>query len=239
MPYGHIEIPELVQFLGVDRRRLEKMAQRREIPCQKIKGQFRFNRAEITEWLQQHMSSLDQIKLADMDAGITSHREVQPDDKIITPMLYREAISLQLPARTKRSAIKELVALAEKTSLLWDSQTLINELIEREKLCSTALDGQVAIPHPRRPQPFIIAEPILVIAISTAGICYGGSDGQMTDIFFMTCSQDDRHHIHTLARLCRMFHMDDFLTNIRCAKSVDEIKELVTDYENRLITVKN
>ena len=55
MPHSIMSIQEVAGLLGMDQRRAERMAQRGQIPCQKVGGQLRFNRAEITEWLQQHM----------------------------------------------------------------------------------------------------------------------------------------------------------------------------------------
>ena len=68
MPYRSMTIKEVARMLGADTRRLERMAQRGDIPCQKVGGQFRFNRAEITEWLQQEMGTMSGDHLAEVDA---------------------------------------------------------------------------------------------------------------------------------------------------------------------------
>ena len=82
-------------MLGADVRRVERMAQRGEIPCQKIGGQFRFNRAQITEWLQQQMGGMSHDHLAQVDAGMTEQRQTPQDEAIITPMLRPEAVTTQ------------------------------------------------------------------------------------------------------------------------------------------------
>jgi len=231
MPYGFMNLQELAGFLGIDQRQAERMAQRGEIPCQKIGGTLRFNRAEITEWLQQRMGAMPRGKLADMDAGITSHRQTDPKEMVITPMLRLESISANLPARTKNSVLKEMVVLADKTQLLHDSELLLETLNEREELCSTAMEGGIAIPHPRRPQPYLMAESIFVIARTSQGIGYGGPDGGLTDLFFMICCTDDRHHLHTLARLCQMLHDDNFVTKLRHAENEEEMLDLMQQRE--------
>lgn len=237
MPYSYMDLLELSKFLGLDIRQAEKMANRGEIPCQKVSGTLRFNRAQITEWLQQHMSSLNRNKLANMDAGITAHRDVPTTDTLIIPMLKPEAISLALPARTKKSVLKELVVLAEKTGNLYDPDTLLQTLTDREELCSTAMEGGIAIPHPRQPQPYIIADTILAIGKTNSGIGYGAPDGRLTDLFFMTCSQDDRHHLHILARLCRMLHDSDFVEELRHCEDVEKVAELMHQREMEVINL--
>ena len=70
-----LTIQEVARMLGADVRRVERMAQRGEIPCQKVGGQFRFNRAEITEWLQQRVGGMSDEHLAQVDAGMTEQRQ--------------------------------------------------------------------------------------------------------------------------------------------------------------------
>ena len=235
MPYGSMDLPELARFLGIEEKRADRMAQRGEIPCMKVAGQRRFNRAEITAWLQQHMPSLNKDHLARMDAGIGSHRQICDQDKIVSDLLRPEAINPSLPARTRNSVIKELVLLAQRTGLVYDTESFLEALNQREELCSTAMDGGFAIPHPRRPQPYAVAEPILVVAHTNQGIGFGAPDGRLTDLFIMTCSQDDRHHLHILARLCHMLHDDTFVLNLREAASTEDIIQLIQKRETAVI----
>lgn len=222
-------------MLGADVRRVERMAQRGEIPCQKIGGQYRFNRAEITEWLQQRMGDMSHEHLAEVDAGMTAHRETAEDEAIIIPLLTPEAVTTSLGSRTKNSTLRELVALAAATGRVYDERELLEAVIHREELCSTAMEGGIAIPHPRRPLPDAIAEPILVVA-RTQGIAFGAPDGKLTQLFFLTASQDDRHHLHILARLCRMLHDEKFVARLEEAETPGEIIELMTNRESEVLS---
>jgi PTS system nitrogen regulatory IIA component len=235
MPYGDIDLNELAKLLGLDTRQLERMAQKGEIPTRKVAGNLRFNRTEINQWLKQQMGSMAYNKLSDMDAGITAQRQTGTEDNIVTPLLHPEAICLKLPARTKKSVLKELVLLAEKTQLLYDKDALLETISQREELCSTAQQGGVAIPHPRQPQPYILAAPILVVARASHGIGFGAPDGRLTDLFFMTCSPDDRHHLHILARLCRILHCKNFVDNLRQTTDKQDVVELIKQREQEII----
>jgi nitrogen PTS system EIIA component len=231
MPHGFMNLPELACFIGMDIRHVERMAQRGEIPCQKVSGQFRFNRAEITEWLQQRMVSSPETHMESTDAGMTAQRQTGADEAIVTPLLCQRAVAPNLAARTRKSVLKELVALAQETELVYDAETLLEALEQREELCSTAMEEGVAMPHPRRPLPYAIAEPILVVGHTSQGIGFGAPDGRLTDLFFMTCSKDDRHHLHVLARLCRMLHGSDLAVKIREAAAPEEIVDLMRQRE--------
>lgn len=236
MPFGFMDSKELARFLGDDARRIDKMAQRGTIPCQRINGTYRFNRAEITEWLQQKFGGFAHGDLKILDAGMSSHRNVQ-DQPIVTPLLEVNGINLSLPARTKRSVLKELVNLAEATGLLYDPETLEAELVSREEMCSTAMEDGLAIPHPRRPQQYIIAEPILVFGRPSTSIAFGAPDGKMSDLFFMVCTDDDQHHLHILARLCRICHQKGVLDALREADYPDEVISIIRDAESTVLSL--
>jgi PTS system nitrogen regulatory IIA component len=224
-------IQDVAKLLGSDVRRVERMAKRGEIPCQKVGGQFRFNRAEITEWLQQSMGAMSHDHLAEVDAGITTQRQTPQDGTIITPLLRTEAVSTSLGSRTKNSTLRELVVLAEKTGQVLDMPTLVEAVIHREELCSTAIGGGFAIPHPRRPLPDALAGPILVVARTSQGIVFGAPDGRLTTLFFLTASQDDRHHLHTLARLFRMLREEKFVAQLEAAQTPGEMIDLMRQRE--------
>jgi PTS system nitrogen regulatory IIA component len=227
MPHGSMTLEEVAKMLGADARRVERSAKRGEIPCQKVGGQLRFNRAEITEWLQRTMGAMSHENLAEVDAGITTQRQTQQDEAIIAPLLRPEAVSTNLGSRTKNSALRELVALADKTGLVIDVKTLQDAVIHREELCSTAIERGAAIPHPRRPLPDAIAGPILVVARTGRGLAFGAPDGRLTSLFFLTASQDDRHHLHVLARLCRMLRDERFVDQLEAAETPREIIDLM------------
>jgi PTS system nitrogen regulatory IIA component len=235
MPYRTLTIQEVARMLGADVRRVERMAQRGEIPCQKVGGQFRFNRAEITEWLQRTVGGMSDEHLAQVDAGMTQQRRTPQDEMIISPLLRLEAVTTNLGSRTKDSTLRELVALAEKTGLVLNSQELVEAVLHREELHSTAMENGIAIPHPRRPLPYAIAAPILAVARTTQGIVFGAPDGCLTDLFFLTASEDDRHHLHILARLCRMLYDEDFVARLRDAETPREMIELMKDRETQVI----
>jgi PTS system nitrogen regulatory IIA component len=236
MPYRTLKIQEVARMLGTDVRHVERMAQRGEIPCQKVGGQFRFNRAEITEWLQQRVGGMSDEHLAQVDAGMTEQRQTSEDEMIISPLLRLAAVTTNLGSRTKDSTLRELAALAEKTGLVLNPQDLVEAVLHREELHSTAMENGIAIPHPRRPLPYALSAPILALARTTGGIAFGAPDGRLTDLFFLTASQDDRHHLHILARLCRMLYDEDFVASLREAETPRAMIELMQKRELEVIS---
>lgn len=235
MPYRSLTVKELARMLGADARRLERMAQRGEIPCQKVGGELRFNRAEITEWLQQKMGSMTGDHLAEVDAGMTAQRQKPQGEAIVRPLLRPEAVSTQLNSRGKSSLLRELVAMAQRTGLVYDEQALLDAVMAREEMHSTAIERGIAIPHPRRPLPYEIADSLLVVGKTGRGIVFGAPDGKLTNLFFLTASQDDTHHLHILARLCRMLRDEDWVARLHACETNGEMIDLLTEREEQVI----
>ena len=235
MAYGNMTIQELAQMLGADLRRVERMVQRGEIPCQKVSGQLRVNRMEIHQWLHCEMGSMQDKELAGIDTGMSASRKLGVDEVLVAPLLRTEAVSVDLGARTKSSALRRLVALAEKTGLVWSTEDLIDGVTQRENIGSTAMEGGVAVPHPLRPLPYALAEPILVIARTAQPIVFGADSGGLTQLFFLTASQDSTQHLHLLARLCRLLRDGSLIEALLDAESQRQMLEIVIQAEADLI----
>ena len=60
-------------------------------------------------------------------------------------------VHLDLRATNKIESYQELLALAAASLQLSDTQPLLQRILEREAICSTAVNRGVAIPHARSP----------------------------------------------------------------------------------------
>ena len=82
--------------------------------------------------------------------------------------------------------------LAARSGWLWDPVGMAEAVRKREDLCPTAQDNGVALLHPRRPQPDMLAQPCLALGLTERAIPFGGAGGTLTDVFFLICSTEDR-----------------------------------------------
>ena len=123
-----------------------------------------------------------------------------------------------------------MTQLAADTGLLWDPVKMAEAVRAREDMHSTALDNGVALLHPRRPMPTILAEAVLALGVAPCGIPFG-SGGSLTDIFFLICSTSDHEHLRILARLSRIINDQELLSAIRAADGATDVHQLVADRE--------
>lgn len=230
MPYRNMTLDELARHLGMDVREVRKLAEAGRIPGQFVAGQWRFNRAQLHEWLQREMHDLPAAHIDRIERAM-SERHAEP---VISEILPVQAVDMNLPARSKASVLRELVRLAERTERVYDPAALVAALEEREEIYSTGQAGGLAFPHARRPMPLATAEPLICLARVPAGIPFGAPDGQTTDLFFLILSHDERWHLHVLARLARML-TTDLPQQLREAESSEDALAAILRTEAELL----
>jgi PTS system nitrogen regulatory IIA component len=164
----------------------------------------------------------------DRSADVAAVKEVSVAD-----LLKPEAVEVPLAARTRARVITRMTELAARTHILWDPEKMAEAVRAREEMHSTALDNGVALLHPRRPMPAILAEAVLALGITPGGIPFG-SRGSLTDIFFLICSTSDHEHLRILARLSRVINDQDFLAAMRSADNPTALHELIRDRDNTI-----
>jgi PTS system nitrogen regulatory IIA component len=230
-----MSLEEFARRVVLDVREVQRLADQGKLPGQKVGGEWRFHPAQVTEWLQQEMPSLDEERLAAIERVMSAAEgsEVDPDGLLVTSLIGPLGIELALPAKTRASVLRELVVVAERTGLLYDADGLHAALVAREDLCPTALPNGVAVPHPKSPMPYVSAEPFLCIARVPGGIAFGGNGKVLTRVFFLICCHEDRHHLYVLARLMRILDRATVAALHELA-SPEEVLELLVTREREV-----
>ena len=196
-----MSLDELARHIGMDARIVRRWAEKGKLPGQMIAGEWRFNRAQMLDWLQREMHTFDSVHVRNLERAMRD----EGTDRIIGAYLAPEGVDMRLPAKSRASVLRELVRLAERTELVYDPAAIIAALEEREALAPTALPRGIAFPHPRRPLPYATAAPLVCLARIPGGIPFGAPDGQLTDLFVLVCATDERQHLGILARLAMLF----------------------------------
>jgi PTS system nitrogen regulatory IIA component len=231
MPYRSMSLEEFAKHVGMDVRDVRRLADRGKLPGNKVGGQWRFNRARVTEWLQQEMHTLDEARLIAVERAMSGAGG--DAGMVVTGLIGLDGIDIAFPARTRTSVLRELVNLADRTGLLYDAKGLLEAVEQRESLCSTALPNGIAIPHPRQPMPYVSAEPLICLARLSSGIAFGARKGELTRLFFLICCHNDRDHLHVLARLMRIVDQEtvDLLLE---AETREELLQILITKEQKV-----
>jgi len=228
------DVDSLAAYLHLSPQQVARMADRGKLPGRKISGHWRFAEAEIHHWLEDRIGLSDEGELVQVESVLDRQRGEPVEVVSIAKMLPVDAIAVPLQARTRGSVIGEMAQLAAQTGLLWDPERMAEAVRERESLHPTALDIGVALLHPRRPMPNILAEPFLALGRTYQGVPFGGARGALTDLFFLILSTDDRGHLRTLARLSRLLGDSTTLDGLRCCEDPASTRDWIAIREAEL-----
>jgi PTS system nitrogen regulatory IIA component len=232
MAQDDFDIDGLAAYLHMMPAAVQKLAERGKLPGRRIGGDWKFSSAEIHHWLENRIGLSDEEGLLHMEGALDRASELSDVEQIsISNLLKVEAIEIPLEARTRGSVVGRMTEIAAQTHLLWDPAKMAEAVRVREEMHSTALDNGVALLHPRRPMPTILAEALLALGISPGGIPFG-TNGRLTDIFFLICSTSDHEHLRILARLSRVINDQNFLAELRAAHNPAAVHRLIRDRES-------
>lgn len=183
-----------------------------------------FDADALDAWGSRRILALRDRDLASEHSASTRMDVKSPTEDTLLPLLLKpEYVELDLRAKTRKSVIRDLVDMAERLELLYDPADLLRQLEEREALSPTALPGGIALPHPHHQDPYLIAEPFMLIARARKPVWFGAGDDAPTDLFCLVCCGEHLRHLHVLARLCMMIRDTDFLAEIRTAETPEAL----------------
>ena len=216
MPHRMLTMPEAAEYLHLSLAAVERLVKHDEIPAEHQGSRVMFRRKDIDAWASQRILGLPLKALHDYHAiSSASVHAIALQGPLLPQLMTVERIDPELHSRTKASVQRDMVALAESTDLVSDPRELLETLEERERLCSTALPGGLALLHPRHHTPYMFADSFIALGRTLQPIHFGAQDGTSTDLFFLVCCQNDRLHLHVLARVCMMCHHTDLLLKLR------------------------
>ena len=145
-----------------------------------------------------------------------------------TALLSPDRVLLDLRAEDEAAAIRAVAGLFDGHPEVTDAARLAAEVIERERLSSTALGFGVAFPHARTA---LVKEIVVAVGRSVAGVPFAGSEEPVRFVFVIGTPPDRAAQylafVGTLARLLRSDAVrqkllaaetpDDFVAVLRAA----------------------
>ncbi len=137
----------------------------------------------------------------------------------IINMMSDKSFLVNFEASSKKNVLDELTKLAEINFKI-DSQKLLETLLKREKLGSTAVGNGIAIPHASCHN---IDKPKVFVAILSNSLDYNANDDQPVDIIFLLLAPDNRgsEHLQALALVSRLLRNKELTTKLRGCKNTE------------------
>jgi fructose-specific phosphotransferase system IIA component len=148
----------------------------------------------------------------------------------IASLLSPEKISLDLQAKQKTTALREVAELLARSKCVGDFEAFFNEILERERVSNTALGHDVAIPHARTDQ---CSDILVAVGRSREGIDFEAKDGQPVRLIFLigTPKQMVTDYLRVVGNLARLLRQDDLRQRLLEAPDAAAFIKIVEEAE--------
>ena len=148
----------------------------------------------------------------------------------LSEVLTEERVVLDFDAKTKEDAIGALVGPVVNG---FDRETVLSEIVEREKLGSTGVGQGVAIPHVRMEA---IQEPSVVFGRSSRPVEFDAIDEEPCSLFFLvlgpTSADAQDAYLKTMAKISRLMRSADVRQKLAAAGTAAEIISAIATHES-------
>ena len=150
----------------------------------------------------------------------------------LTDLLEESTIKLELEARKKHDALRELVELLHSAGKIGDPEAALSGLIEREKLTSTGIGSGIAIPHLLSPDA---DETVMAFGRKREGLRFDAIDNQPVTLIFLILGPKHQEfaHLRLLSRLSRLLHDESFRAALLDAETPAEILQILRREEEK------
>jgi PTS system nitrogen regulatory IIA component len=146
----------------------------------------------------------------------------------IIELLDSRDILPDLRASSKRGVLEELTSSLVAGNAGLNFQTVVEVLLERERLGSTGIGDHIAIPHGKLP---LISQMLLAFGRSLKGVDFDSMDGKPTQIFFLLLAPINSSglHLKALAKISRMLMSQPFRESLMQAEGAADIHRLIAE----------
>lgn len=151
----------------------------------------------------------------------------------LSNILKEKSIMLEMKADQKAEILAEMVRFLKTQKLVGHEKEIIEKLLQREALGSTALGEGVAIPHCKVKG---LKKPVLLVGIARSGVNFEAPDGEPVRIFFLliTSPDDPSLNLQILALIAQLVKKSPELkAKLLAAKDPRQILEIIREQEEK------
>ncbi len=216
-----LTIEEVAKYLRVSERTVYDWAQKGEIPSGKIGTVWRFKKCEIERWVNERLST--GTKTPAVSNQIQIENILSPDRIVF------------LNHSTKHDALTALANTLSTAPQIKNSEELINEIIKRETLMSTAIGRGIAIPHVRLSS---VTDLVMAVGISKGDIIdFQTIDDEPVRLLFMIAAAYNQHayYLQTLSFFSSKLKNKELRDSLLVAETANDVYSLLVNATGAVI----
>lgn len=189
----NLSVKDAARLLSVSEKTIYRWIKQEIVPAYRIHEQYRFNRAELLEWATSRRISMSPeiLQEPELDASPLPS---------LSDALEAGGIFYRLEGKTRDEALGNVVTHLRLPDEI-DRDYLLQVLIARERLASTAIGDGIAIPHPRNPALLHLTRPTVTLGFLENPIDFRSLDGKPVMVLFTLITPTLRSHLHLLSKL--------------------------------------
>ncbi|MBT9432002.1 PTS sugar transporter subunit IIA [Candidatus Sodalis endolongispinus] len=142
---------------------------------------------------------------------------------ILSDVINKNAIQVNMRAQNKEQAISMLAALLQKDGAVKDSERFIQDVYQREREGKTGIGGYIAIPHGKSE---FVAHTCIAIGLLDQPINWESLDGnpvKVVILFAVNKKDKNDYSVKMMSQVARMLGKEEVCAQLLSAKSAEEL----------------
>ena len=150
----------------------------------------------------------------------------------ITDLLSKESVLLNVDVKDKDACLVKLVDLMDASGKISNKKLYLDAVYAREEEGTTGVGNGIAIPHGRCSG---VKEPGLAAMTINGGVEYNALDSKPVDLAFLIAAPEGSGSVHLeiLSKLATMLMDENFVADLKKAKTVEEFLKVIDDAEEK------
>jgi nitrogen PTS system EIIA component len=187
-----LTVREAAKLLSISESEIYRLVDSGDIPCSMINHRPLFSRAEVLEWATARRLPVSVKLFEDGDGG--------PEPVRLADAIERGGVHDGVRGSDQPGVLRAIVAHLPVGDEQ-DRELLLDVLLSREALGSTAIGEGIAIPHVRSPLVFAGSKGAVAVCYLESPVGFDAPDHQPVHTLFALVSPTIRGHLQLLSRL--------------------------------------
>lgn len=225
-----MSINDIANCLDLPASTVDRWIRQGRIPVRRIGGLCDFEASALKRWaaskqLPFHLSN------DNVGSAPTARNEDAPVSlaEAMTRGGVCHGIQGQNVSEVLAAAVKCVAGIDES-----EKASLLEALLERERLTSTGIGNGVAIPHPRAPLAETHIKPQITTCFLSEAVDFRAVDDRPVFVLFILISDSVQTHLHLLSRLAYGLRDKTFIEVLQTRPDEAALLAHIADFEHRL-----
>ena len=151
----------------------------------------------------------------------------------LTDYLKPDYIEIGLKADSKEELLDRMLELAEKNPHVLDARAMRAAVLDREKIMSTGVGKNFAIPHGKTDA---VDDIVIAFAVTEEGVNYGSMDNEPVRLVLLLVSKESlvSQRLKLLSRASRVMNSEASRAALMNAKTPEEVMAIFNQEEKRI-----